>query len=359
MNQKHFFTDDALSVLTRIVSDIKNPVRKVLAVTGKSSYDVCGARTVIDGLKSELDLEISRFANFSVNPQYEDLQNGLDVMRGTNPDIIIAIGGGSVIDMAKLMRYYHADRNDMNAFQSRIPLIAIPTTAGTGSEATHFAVLYKEGKKSSIADESIQPDFAIIDSSFTYGIKRYETACTGFDALAQAIEAYWNKNATEESDSYALKALELLWTTLPDVCKNPNSELRRRMSEGAYWAGRAINITKTTAPHAFSYPFTSYYGIPHGHAVAITFPFIADYNFLKGQITDKKKETMINIFGSGKIYNIFHNCIYQLGLVIPSRSYDVNKILEGISIERLANNPADINSEDALNIINKAIKARH
>ena len=114
---------------------------------------------------------------------------------------------------------------------------------------------------------------AVVYPQFTYQNDAYLTACTGFDALAQAIESYWAKGATNESRDYSVRAIGLLWKQLPQLIQSPTKELRNQVAEGAYWAGRAINISTTTAPHAFSYVFTSKYGYPHGHAVAFTFPF--------------------------------------------------------------------------------------
>lgn len=362
MDQKYYFTSDAGSVLSGIVADMPVPVRKVLAVTGKSSYEKSGAKDVIDALGAGDGIEIYRFADFAVNPQYEDLQRGLELINSIRPDFVVAIGGGSVIDMAKLLRFYYSTRNpdlgDVNP-GNHIPLIAIPTTAGTGSEATHFAVLYKDGKKTSVADRRIMPDYAVIDPSLTYGLSAYVTACTGFDALAQAIEAYWNRNATDESDEFALKAIDLLWETLPEVCVHPTPGLRRRMSEGAYWAGRAINITKTTAPHAFSYPFTSHYGYPHGHAVALCFPQIAEYNFKSNQIPQRKIIIIsehLNLLDQ-TIYDCMSHLILSLGLTLSKNiDYDIDLIMNGINIERLSNNPARIDKTSSKDLLLRIIR---
>ena len=138
----------------------------------------------------------------------------------------------------------------------------------------------------------ILPDVAIVYPPFTYNNPKYLTACTGFDALAQGIESYWNVNATEESDEYAKRAIQLLWPNLPVAVNAPTKQARDKVSEGSYWAGRAINITKTTAPHAFSYPFTTYYGYPHGHAVALTFPFFMQYNCM---VRNSKLQCSLNV----------------------------------------------------------------
>ena len=148
--------------------------------------------------------------------------------------------------------------------------MCIPTTAGTGSEATHFAVIYVDGKKKSIASQQLLPDVVILDPQLTDNMPAYVSACSGFDALSQAIESYWSRAATPLSQLYAAMAIEVLLVELPQAV-NSNSRLARdKMQMAANWAGKAINISKTTAPHAMSYVITQEFGIPHGHAVALT-----------------------------------------------------------------------------------------
>lgn len=338
---------------------------KVLLVTGKQSYEVSGAKSFIEDCLFGLDVNITRFCNFSNNPNIVDLKKGLVLTKAFMPSVIIAIGGGSVIDMGKLLRFFltHDGKileGSYNPTGKEVSLIAIPTTAGTGAEATHFAVLYDEqDKKHSIANKAILPEYVVIYPLLTYNQSPYVTACAGFDALAQSIEAYWNKNATAESDGYALKAMELLSSSLPIAVNNPTPEVRNRMAEGAYWAGRAINITKTTAPHAFSYPFTAHYGIPHGHAVSIVFPKLAELNLQPGAIPAEKIQVIRNIFGMEEnVEEAIRTYINKLGLDIPSRDYDLAKILDGVSLERLSNNPIQISKSKAKSLIQISLK-RH
>ena len=350
-----------------IVSEIRTLFRdngwdNVLLVTGKCSYETSGAHKFIEDSLSILNIKTTRFCGFANNPNIVDLKKGLALTRSLDTSVIIAIGGGSVLDMGKLLRFFTTYDGEIFGGKyisngKKIPLIAIPTTAGTGAEATHFAVLYDEkGKKHSIADSDILPDYAVIYPRLTYNQSQYVTACSGFDALAQAIEAYWNKNATAESDEYAVKAMNLIYPSLPIAVNEPIPEARDKMAEGAYWAGRAINITKTTAPHAFSYPFTAHYGIPHGHAVSIVFPAVAKLNLTKGDIPEEKKRILINILGlDGKVSEIIGKYINNLGLTILSKEYDIEKILDGISLERLANNPVKISKSEARFILERII----
>lgn len=302
-------------------------------VRGHRSFEACGGRTVIERLQKGTHCQITEFEDFSVNPKFEEAQVGLEKLLQSKADLIVAIGGGSVLDMAKLIRHLAAEQGHM------IPLHAFPTTAGTGAEATHFAVAYIEGKKQSIAAEDVLPDVAVVYPPLTYSNNAYQTACAGFDAVAQAIESFWAKGATEESQQYSVRALELLWKQLPQLVQAPNEELRDQVAEGAYWAGRAINISTTTAPHAFSYAFTSHYNYPHGHAVALTFPF-----FMKLNGTRELYE-LLGVSADDAMQKM-EEYISELGLSMQlAPEVDIKGMLQEVNIQRLSNNPIKVTSE--------------
>ena len=329
-HQQYYITKDIASVLRSLLEDIH--AKHVFIIHGKGSYVACGAAEVMNEVCK--DIRVSEYTDFSVNPKDEEAQRGVQQLLEAKPDVLIAIGGGSAMDMAKLIRHYAAELN------YHVPLWAIPTTAGTGAEATHFAVVYKDGVKHSMEADDILPDVAILYPPFTYGNSSYLTACTGFDALAQAIEAYWNPNATDESRQYSLRAIEMIHKQLPKCIEHPEqTSLRDELLQGAYWAGRAINITKTTAPHAFSYVFTSKYGYPHGHAVALTFPFFMKLN------------------GTPDLYELFdlsavdamqqiESYIASLGLSLHLQgSIEVDSALQEVNLQRLSNNPVKVTPE--------------
>lgn len=333
MQQLFYNTDEITSILRERLKTLG--VRHVFIVHGKGSYVVCGAAEVMREVCK--DLQVSDFVDFSVDPREEEALDGMQRVLASRPDVIIAIGGGSAMDAAKLIRHYAAQRSHT------IPLWAIPTTAGTGAETTHFAVVYRNGVKYSEAAEDICPDMAILYPPFTYRNNAYLTACTGFDALAQAIEAFWNPYATEESDTYALRAISYIHSALPQCVANlDDARLRDDLLYGAYWAGRAINITKTTAPHAFSYSFTTHCGYPHGHAVAITFPFFAELNMKN----NPKREKLCRSLGVNKdadLQDYFLNYIKQIGLAYKgANGQNVHELLSQVNLERLRNNPVEV-----------------
>jgi alcohol dehydrogenase class IV len=330
--------DGLVCILCARLKDIQ--ASHIFLVRGRNSYVQCGADDVMKEVLIRTDAYLTPFTDFSVNPKIEEVNRGVDQVLKDRPDVIIAIGGGSAMDTAKLIRHYAAEKG------YTVPLWAIPTTAGTGAEATHFAVVYVNDEKKSIEAEDILPDIALLYPSFTYGNSAYLTACTGFDALAQAIEAYWNPNATDESDFYALRAIAYLHDQLPKCIKNPNDAFYRdALMNGAYWAGRAINITKTTAPHAFSYAFTTHCGYPHGHAVAITFPFFAGIN-LKDTWKENELRWFLCIDQNVDLQQYFLDYVRNIGLTYKgTNNWRLRDLLLQVNIERLRNNPIVITDE--------------
>ena len=331
MTQKAFIGNEAIKDWLQYMQSIAP--RHCLLVRGKKSFDLCGGKKVIDELVNITNCKVTEYSDFSVNPKYEEAISGVELFIASKADIIVAVGGGSVLDMAKLIRHMAAEKG------YAAPLHAFPTTAGTGAEATHFAVVYIDGKKQSIAADDVLPDVAVVYPQFTYQNDAYLTACTGFDALAQAIESYWAKGATEESRRYSVRALELLWHQLPQLVQAPNEGLRDQVAEGAYWAGRAINISTTTAPHAFSYAFTSHYNYPHGHAVALTFPF-----FMKLNGTQDLYE-LLDVRADEAMQKM-EEYILELGLSMQlAPEVDIKGMLQEVNIQRLSNNPIKVTLE--------------
>ena len=271
--------------------------KTVMVVTGKASYEQSGAKEVVEAaLQGD---NIVHFSDFSVNPKIEDAEKGVSVALEAGVDLIIGVGGGSVMDMAKLIKaFYFAPekskqlaKGDLAMSDPGIPMILIPTTAGSGSEATHFAVVYIGLDKYSLASRYLLPDGVILDGSLIASASHYQMACNGLDALAQAIESAWAAGSTEESREYSFKAVSLCAQYLKEVlATSAHENAFQGMIEAAHLAGRAINISKTTAAHAWSYAFTSHYDVPHGHAVWLTLPQIFEMHAsaVSGDVTDPR-----------------------------------------------------------------------
>lgn len=348
--------------------------KQVFVLTGKASFE--SIKPQIDRLFNAAQVKATYFSDFEKNPKIEDVHKGIALLKQTHAELIIAIGGGSVLDIAKMINLFADDRNDLqqnlagdkNAIQVKgQPLIAIPTTAGTGSEATHFSVLYINKEKYSVAHDFMLPDHCLIDPDLTNCASAQLTATTGFDAFTQAIESYWSVNSTLKSQRYAQKAIVLCKANLILAIKG-KTQARTHMALAAHLAGKAINISKTTAPHALSYAFTMHYGIDHGHAVALTMPLFMQINadYENHQINEPRGKAFLN----QKLQNLFKllgvnnaiECAEQFrgwmqaaGLAqlhaLGLSERDFKFIVESVNLERMKNNPVQISQNDLLELI--------
>ena len=263
-------TQDSAKAIREILAS--NRVKRCMLVCGRS-FD---SLKLYDELARVTEI-CERFSGFTPNPQYEDILDGVKQFRKAECDSILAIGGGSAMDTAKCIKLFAKMPEGVDCLMQQyedtcIPLIAIPTTAGTGSESTRFAVIYRDGVKQSIAHESILPNHAILDAELLSGLPVYQKKCAMLDALCQGIESFWSVNSTGESRRYSKAAIICLLEAMDSYVYHNDIAAAERVMQASNLAGRAINITQTTAPHAMSYKLTSLYGIPHGHAVALCLP---------------------------------------------------------------------------------------
>lgn len=220
--------------------------------------------------------EVVTFRNFQSNPLYENVQDGVKLFREEKCDAIIAVGGGSAMDVAKCIKLFSGlpgDGRDGSWLHDRyapnhIPFLAVPTTAGTGSEATQYAVIYYEGKKQSVTSENCIPGAVLMDPNMLITLPLYQKKATMCDALCHAIESYWSVNSTKESKRYSWTAIEGVLSHMDGYLAN-TEEGRRGMLFAANTAGKAISITQTTAGHAMCYKITSLFGVAHGHAAIL------------------------------------------------------------------------------------------
>ncbi|MDB5196590.1 MAG: hypothetical protein JWP88_961 [Flaviaesturariibacter sp.] len=268
-------------------------------------------------------------------------------------DTIIAIGGGSTIDYAKGLLYYLPDKAKQPFF------LAIPTTAGSGSEATDFAVVYEKGVKASLVKPSLLPNAVLLDASLLEGLSCRQKVISGSDAIAQCIESLWNKFATEESKAFAGRGLKLLWNMLPHFAGSDDPELAEKMLEGAHLSGKAIAITKTTGPHALSYFLTSRLGVPHGQAVACFLPLFFLYNFGVGEDHSTASDIIFQLIGAEKPaegFPILHRFFAALDLPITLSELGVERemipeLVRSVNLERFANNPVAFDADRLENLI--------
>lgn len=324
-----------------VLKDVVENYRDILVFHGKTVF------RQYNTLFSELlaGKKVQYYADFTNNPKKDEIDKAIQKFSADKYDAIIAFGGGSVLDFAKAFRFYN---------QRKIPLIAIPTTAGTGSEATQFAVVYVDGVKTSLDDASIRPDIAIVDSQFIENAPTYVKACAAMDAYCQAIESFWAKKATEESREYALQAIELCREYLVRAVMSSDSYANEKQALAAHLAGKAINISRTTAAHALSYKITSRYGIQHGHAVALSIAGLFVKNIeIMPEDQQKALLTAMRIQKDG-IRDYFHNLMAEIGLEDDLGKLgisDLNEIVASVNIQRLGNNPGNLNNSDLLDIL--------
>jgi alcohol dehydrogenase class IV len=264
-------------------------VRNLLLVSGRSAVRASGARELIASAAGAL--QVHHFADFSSNPTIEQVEAAAQIVRDKHCDAVVAIGGGTAIDIGKAAAALAAqERTALDCLREPTPLpsrqcllIAAPTTAGTGSEVTSFSVVYVNGKKHSLDDQELLPDFALVDPELSAGLPPRTAASSALDAISQAIESLWSVRSTEMSRGHARQAIEIGLKHIKEFCRHPQLESRTAMARAALLAGQAINITRTTAPHAVSYALTTLFNIPHGHSCALTLPAFLLYN---SQVSD-------------------------------------------------------------------------
>ena len=305
------------------------------------------------------------FEGFSPNPLYEQVREGIRAFNENRCDSIVAAGGGSAMDVAKCIKLYCQVPLEQNFLQTEkrdtgIPLFAIPTTAGTGSESTRHAVIYYQGVKQSISHPSIVPDVAILEPAFLKSLPLYQKKCTMMDALCQAIESTWSVNSTDESKGYARQALTLIRDNWQDYIIRQDDQAAARILNAANLSGRAINITATTAPHAMSYKLAALHSLPHGHAVAVCLPEVWEYMLahLEDCADSRGSAYLADILASLPVSLAwFRQLMTQLELASPISAdilQELPTLLRSVNPERLKNNPVVL-TEQALSAIYKRI----
>lgn len=326
---------------------------------------------VIGSLKRQRDLASSLpesaviFNDYQPNPLYENVQAGVKVFRNEKCDSIIAIGGGSAIDVAKCIKLYSNLPGDgeMGSWladeyiENNIPFLAMPTTAGTGSEATRYAVIYYDGKKQSVTSDSIIPDTVLMDPNTLVSLPIYQKKATMCDALCHAIESFWSVNSTDRSKKFSKNAIELVMANMDGYLAN-TEDGRSNMLLAANIAGKAINITQTTAGHAMCYKITTLFESAHGHAAMLCNRILLPWMI---QNTDKcidprgeqyLKDVLYDITcslgcetieqGATKLEEIFA----KLELEIPTATKaQFNELKESVNIVRLKNHPIALDEE--------------
>ena len=361
MKQTILTAKDNYKELDRYIED--NNINNIFVVCLKSIKEL----DIYNYLESLNGIKVTYFSNFNPNPTYESVLEGIKEFKNSGSKNIFAIGGGSAIDVAKCIKLFSTLDSGKNYLSqelesNNIELLAVPTTAGTGSEATKYAVIYYNGIKQSITHNSSIPSVVLFDSSLLETLPIYQKKSTVLDAFCHSIESMWSVNSNNESKKYAIEAVKLIVNNLDRYLAGDNG-VNEIMFEASNLAGKAINITQTTAGHAMCYKLTSLYGISHGHAAALInselLPFMLDNidNCSDGrgskyllstfkEISDSLKLSSVVMLGDYIRKMLEKLDLYDVKITID----DIDVLVDSVNATRLKNNPVKLSSDDIKNI---------
>lgn len=376
----HSDTSTALDALLDAVQDAGGGT--IGLVTGSRSFEASGASAWLPRLEQAHSIIHLRTSSSEATTNV--LSDLLDACRGARIDLLLAIGGGHVIDAAKLLSRFLPNPPDGDLVAALrapiatdapvIPLIAVPLTAGTGSEVTPFSVIYHDGIKYSVESPSLVPIHALLVAPFLKSLSPRQRAQTALDAFSQAIEAYWNVNSTVVSDCKAEASIERMVGNYDEYVGGSNrEECLVAMHEASCLAGQAIAITRTTAPHALSYPLTGFFGVPHGIAVALTLgEFFAfnedvcadDCNDTRGtEFVRARMQSLFRLLGADDALGArrrWHDYLQTGGIGLSLAEHGIttaaaiDRILDhGFAPERMRNNPRIVTREWASDMLNR------
>ncbi len=364
--------------MTNSIEDLKvflrnSNYKKIFILCGNKSFSNSGASDFFKNF--DLKKEIKIYSKKSYIPILEELIIITNQIKKFNPDLILAIGGGTVIDYAKIANILDTNYDLPRLITSYsypykkkfTKLAVIPTTAGSGAEVTSNAVIYIEGIKHSFESDTLIPDYFFLIPKFVEVAPFSIKASAGFDAIAQSLESLISKKSNDDSIKFATESLKLSLNYFQNYLENSNIENATQMSLAANLSGKAINISKTTAPHATSYPFSSLFSLGHGHAVSLFFENFFKFNFDNLNISSAKFDLgqrfdlIFNIFNVKDI-NEFNQKITKIKKIAKleddlsklkiNLKKNEKKILNGINLLRMGNNPVEITKDQIIKIIN-------
>lgn len=290
LNETSYFGPGARKVLPEVIERLGK--KKALVVTDKGLIKFGVAKMVTDVL-DEAGVAYDVFSEVKPNPTVRNVQDGVEAFKAAGADLLIAIGGGSAMDTAKGIGIVVANPEfaDVVSLEGcaptknkSIPMVALPTTAGTAAETTiNYVIIDEEKKKKMVCvDPNDIPAVAIIDAELMYSLPKSLTAATGMDALTHAIEGYITKGAWEMSDMFEIEAIRMISRYLPVAVDEPqNPEGRNGMAVAQYIAGMAFSNVGLGLVHGMAHPMGSLFDVPHGVANALLLPTVMEYNMPK------------------------------------------------------------------------------
>ncbi|MBO6115877.1 MAG: phosphonoacetaldehyde reductase [Ruminococcus sp.] len=313
--------------------------KKILAVYGESLSESSAGR-FFSSLTAHTGIEVVRFSGFTPNPDYSEIVTGVRLFRSSGCDMICCAGGGSAMDTGKCIKLF-ADMPDGKEFfrqeivQNDIPLSVIPSTAGTGSETTRYAVIYHNNVKISVTHESCVPSAVLFDPSLLDTLPAMHKKSAMLDALCHGIESFWSVNSTPVSRELSKQAITTVLHSMDGYISGDRS-CAELMLAAANTAGKAIDITATTAGHAMCYKLTSLYHIPHGHAAALCVPQV--YRFMLDST-----ERCCDKRGSEYLTDTLHQLAFLLGTDSPQHAF---AFLESLPSQLGLHSPSDVSDDD-------------
>ena len=347
-------------------------IEKIFVLAGKNSFFKSKADKIFKNCLK--DKKVKFYFKKSYYPEFIELKKIMTKLKRFNPDFVLAIGGGSVLDYAKMANVLKISSqlgkdiatSNYTVHKKFFKLLAIPTTAGSGAEVTANAVVYLNKKKYSIEDEQLKPDYFSIVPELIITSSKSIKSSAGFDAIAQSLESLVSVKSNSKSVNFAKKSLALSFKNYLAYINKPNKKNTYKMALAANLSGKAISITKTTAPHALSYPFTAHFNISHGHAVSLTINQFMKFNYhnhKRSKTNFDLKKRFKTIFKIAKVKDInefdkllvnikkkarLENNLKKLNINIHK---DFSKIISGVNLLRLKNNPIDIEQSDLKKIL--------
>lgn len=295
------------------------------------------------------------FSSFHPNPDLADTEAGARLYLREKCDGLISIGGGSSIDTAKAIKTRLNAETEDDVIHSRLnhripcPHIAVPGTAGTGSEATQIAVVYVNDIKVSLNNAELKPEAVILDSSLLDSLPEYHKKSCALDTLAQGIESYWSKGSDDDSKVHAYLAIIGVLDNLKAYLEG-NPHAADEMLDASFQSGKAIQITRTTAAHAMSYMLTKKMGIAHGHACMLTLPtlweMMQEHEEMKELLTDLSAKMRLGDMRMAP--KLLKGILYDLEMKIPEVPDEdmLEELASSVNAERLNNHPVKLTKEE-------------
>ena len=336
---------------------------------------VSGGGLARSGIAEEMahrGMPLVHFDGFTPNPTAEQVAAGLAMYRANDCDGLLSIGGGSAMDVAKAIKALGGS-DDAAPLLERltqlepmmVPHVAMPTTAGTGSEATHFATIYIGGKKYSVAHEALLPEAVILDPSQLARLPQAERASTMLDALCHSIESYWSVRSSEESRAFSAQAIGLLTANEASYLAGDEAAAGAVLVASNF-AGRAINLTTTTAAHAMCYQLTAFYGLRHGHAAAVCLPAawerLLQASENDGVLAERLRGLAQLLSGQSDPQaglDAFLALRKQTDLAndwLPEGDSDLGLLAGSVNVQRLSNFPVALTEEDLAEMYRRAFE---